>query len=182
MLLALLANAIIKPPIQVGPAAWNLQGRIVYPTRQPRPKATIFIFLLKECPIANQYAPEIERIYRDAKAKSAQLWLVYCDPESTAQSVATHRKSFAYSAPALIDREKQLQTWARATHTPHAILIDRQGSMRYRGRIDDRFGDLGRKKSQPTRRDLRLALSAVLQGKPVVVTQTRVVGCLLPPP
>jgi hypothetical protein len=50
----------------------------------------------------------------------------------------------------------------------------------YRGRIDDRVADFGKRRVEPTRRDLRLALDAILAGKPVPARRTKAVGCYIP--
>jgi hypothetical protein len=49
----------------------------------------------------------------------------------------------------------------------------------YRGRIDDRYVDLGRERPQPTSHDLESALIALIAGKPVAVRETRAIGCIL---
>ena len=49
----------------------------------------------------------------------------------------------------------------------------------YRGRIDDRFVDLGLERPSPTRRDLAEAIAAVLAGKPVDQPRTQAVGCFI---
>ena len=50
----------------------------------------------------------------------------------------------------------------------------------YRGRIDDLFEDLGKKRRKARTRDLRDALEAVLAGKAVVNPRTTAVGCYIP--
>ena len=55
----------------------------------------------------------------------------------------------------------------------------RKSQVVYRGRIDDRYIELGLDRSQPTVRDLEQALEAVVAGKPVAVRETQAVGCIL---
>jgi len=50
----------------------------------------------------------------------------------------------------------------------------------YHGRIDDRIVALGKRRVEPTTRDLREALDAMLEGKPVPTPVTKAVGCYLP--
>lgn len=49
--------------------------------------------------------------------------------------------------------------------------------MLYQGRIDNWFGDLGKKRPQPTRHDLRDAIHALLAGAEVVEARTVAIGC-----
>ena len=45
------------------------------------------------------------------------------------------------------------------------------------GRIDDRYVDFGKQRTEPTVRELRDALQAILAGKPIAVTRTKPIGC-----
>ena len=63
--------------------------------------------------------------------------------------------------------------------TPEAVVIDSQGNVVYRGRIDDRFVDFGKTRQSPTREDLSLALDAVLAGRAVDVPTTKAIGCFI---
>lgn len=58
--------------------------------------------------------------------------------------------------------------------TPHVFVFDRERKLRYTGRVDDsRFED----PVTVTAHDARNAVVALLEGKPVAVTNTPVVGC-----
>jgi thiol-disulfide isomerase/thioredoxin len=78
----------------------------------------------------------------------------------------------SFEFPYLYDGETQsVATAYGAKATPHAYLFDQQRRLRYTGRIDD--GEVG----PITRNDLRDAIEAVLAGREVEVTNTRVFGC-----
>jgi hypothetical protein len=62
---------------------------------------------------------------------------------------------------------------------PSVAVIDPAGRAVYRGRIDDRFVQIGRERAAANRRDLREALEEVLAGRPVSVAQTPAVGCAI---
>ena len=64
------------------------------------------------------------------------------------------------------------------TVTPEvAVMVG--GHMVYRGRIDDRYVELGKERPQPTQRDLESTLDALIAGKRVAQRETRAVGCIL---
>jgi hypothetical protein len=63
---------------------------------------------------------------------------------------------------------------------PEAAVLAPDGKVVYRGRIDDRYADYGKRRPEPTQRDLRDALDAVLENKPVRAPTTKVIGCYLP--
>ena len=58
-------------------------------------------------------------------------------------------------------------------------MIDAGGAVAYRGRVDDRYVDFGVDRPAPTTRDLDIALTNLLAGKPVEPKTTRAIGCIL---
>lgn len=140
-------------------------------------KAVVLIFVGNDCPISNGYAPEIGRLCRDFAAKGVTFVLVYADHDLEEKDARTHAKEFAFPCPALIDPEQTLARKFGAKVKPEAFVLSPKGDILYRGRIDDLYADLGKRRTQPTRRDLREALTAVLAGTPVATPRTDAVGC-----
>jgi mono/diheme cytochrome c family protein len=66
--------------------------------------------------------------------------------------------------------------------TPEAFVLDAQGVLRYRGRIDNAYAARLQKNSRVTHHDLRRALDDVLADKAVRVAATQAVGCPFPRP
>jgi hypothetical protein len=79
----------------------------------------------------------------------------------------------------LIDRRHELVRQLGATVTPEAAVIGAHGELLYRGRIDDGYVSLGKRRFEATTHDLRDALEAVLAGKPVAAPRTATVGCAI---
>ena len=61
--------------------------------------------------------------------------------------------------------------------TPEAAVYDRERRLIYRGRIDDRYVNIGLERPAPTRRDLEEVLTAVAAGTSVTPRMTQAVGC-----
>ena len=128
-----------------------------------------FLFVMTDCPIANQFAPEIQRIVADYPR--VEFRVVYED----AGDVERHAREYGLPG-AMRDERHELARRMGATITPEAV-VTRGGAVVYRGRIDDRYYDLGKWKFQPTTHDLRDALDDVLAGRPVRVAETKAIGC-----
>ncbi len=137
-------------------------------------RATVLFFLAPGCPIAERFAPEIGRICADYGTQGAAFALVYVD--GTEEEMRRHAGEFGLPAPAFRDRGRR---WVRrfgVTVAPETVVVDGSGTRAYRGRINDLYVDLGRYRLQPTTRELRDALEAVLAGRPVAVSETRAIG------
>jgi len=143
-------------------------------------KATVLVFVATDCPNANRDAPVLARLYRQYASKSVLFFNVYSDPDETAASVKQHDAEYQVPFPALLDPHQTLARLTGARTSPEAVVLSPTGQTLYRGRVDNRFADFGQTRFQPTRDDLREALESVLQGKPVAVPLTRVIGCAIP--
>jgi hypothetical protein len=97
--------------------------------------------------------------------------------------VRKHLREYRYDGiPAAVDRSRVIARHANASMTPQAVVVDRAGAIRYRGRIDNFYAALGKPRQQVTERDLRNALDAVLAGRDVPKRETEPVGCYIVDP
>lgn len=161
----------------------SLQGGLTLAGKRfslvPKPGALrVLVFLGVECPIANRYAPEIERICQTYGKRGVQFWRVYVEPLSYKNNILQHGKEFSLSAPALLDPEKNLVKQLGIRVTPEVVVLDGENRMRYRGRIDDRNVEHG-KERKDYRRDLRISLDELLANKPVSLPSTAATGCYI---
>jgi hypothetical protein len=149
---------------------------------RPAGKANVLFFISSDCPISNSYAPEIQRLCGDYQARGVSCSLVYEDVGIDASSMQKHLHDYGYGGiPAVIDGRRKIANRARATVTPEAVVVDSRGEIRYRGRIDNFYADLGKPRQQVTAHDLRDALDAVLAGRVVPHPETRALGCAIVP-
>lgn len=164
------------------PALETVSGARVRPL-EPTPgrRATVLLFVTHDCPISNQYAPEVNRIVAEYTPKGVGFFLVYVEPGLARTAARAHVKEFGYACPAVLDPRHVLVKHAGASVTPEAAVYGPNGARLYRGRIDDRYPSLGRRREQVTTRDLRAALDAVLAGKSAPAATTKAVGCFIPP-
>jgi hypothetical protein len=144
---------------------------------------TVLFFVTSDCPISNSYAPEIQRICGEYGRKGVACSLVYEDVSLDAEGVRKHLDDYLFRGiHTVIDRDRSVAARSGATVTPQAVLMDANGDIRYRGRIDNRYEELGRPRRVVTVRDLRDALDAVLDGKPVPRPETPALGCYIVSP
>ena len=155
----------------------DLAGVPRHPLRQQEKLATVLFFYWHDCPICNSYAPEISRI-SDGYTNFA-FYIVQVDPDLTAAAAKQHASEYQLHAPVLLDAQHSLVKLVRATVTPEAVVLGRKGEVLYRGRIDDLYAGLGKKRAMATQHDLREALDAINVGKSVKKKETSVIGCMI---
>jgi len=158
----------------------DLDDELVDPFKAPRDtKAIVLVFVSTDCPISNRYAPALARLYERFQPQGVRFWLVYPNPMDPPEAVRRHLTEYRLPLPALRDPRQDLVKMAGATITPEAAVYDRERRLLYRGRIDDRYIQLGLERPAATQHDLADALSDVLAGKPVRQAAAPAVGCFI---
>lgn len=154
----------------------DFNGKMHKPLVVGDKKAVVLTFVSPYCPTANAFMPEINRIVVEYE-KSFAFYLVHADPGLKTEDVYRHAEMFGVTAPVLLDKEQRLVKLIKVTVTPEVVVLAGNGDSIYQGRINDLYLGPTKKQRQPTTKDLRDALDAVLAGKPVTNAKTESVGC-----
>src|SRR5438552_19164934 len=85
---ALGALPTAHPPI----ALHDVNAHVVHPFEGTPRKATCIIFIARDCPVSNTYAPEIGRIAKEYGAKQVRFYVVYVEPDIKAAAARKHAK------------------------------------------------------------------------------------------
>ncbi len=145
-----------------------------------RHKAIVLFFLGTECPVSNGYSPDMQSIVSKYATAGIACYGVHCDPTITIAEVAAHAKAYHLVFPMLLDRDQVLAHGSGVRVTPEAVVVSPTGKVLYRGRLDDRYSTEGKRRDEPTVRDLENALNSVLANEAPAVAETKAFGCPLP--
>ncbi len=139
-------------------------------------KAYVLVFSSTTCPVALRYIPKINELSRAYADKGVKFAVVNASPDDTIQQMAYHALEYKIEVPVVKDLDGGVVMAVGATRTPEAVVIDANGKLVYRGRIDDQIRVTGNRQKVGSD-DLKIALDAVLEGKPVPTAETPVEGC-----
>jgi len=173
-ILALLFLAAL-PQFQVRDTA----GAIHTPAEWSGHKAILLFFVTTDCPVANSYVPEMNRIRDAYAARGVLVYAVEADTTTPEADVARYAKDYRYAFPLVLDPHQALVDLTGATVTPEAVVLTSEGKVLYHGRIDNRVEDFGKQRPQATEHDVRDALDAVLAGRQVARAATKSIGCAI---
>jgi hypothetical protein len=176
----LLSGWLMGGCISSPPRVLDLDGKPCDPLAANGSAATVLIFVSDDCPMANRYIPEIQRLQEAYASHGARFWMVHADPGESAPAIREHDRKFDLTIPALRDPRHDLVKQSRVEVTPAAALFAPGGTLVYHGRIDDRVTELGQERPSPAHRDLAAALGALLAGRAAPVAATQAVGCFIP--
>ena len=172
----------VASPAEAGPTvvfeAKDVAG-VAHPAAEPGAKASLWVFIVHDCPISNTYAPEIARIAAEYAARGVAVRIVYAETDYSPVALREHAAAHGYTGLLFEDGALRMAKACGVSVVPSVAVIDPAGRAVYRGRIDDRFVQIGRERAAANRRDLREALEEVLAGRPVSVAQTPAVGCAI---
>ena len=181
VIICVIAAVLLPQPQAQPPSITTLDGLAVDPLQAEKGvRAIALIFIRTDCPVANQAAPEIERVRALYADRGVRFWLVYVDPREPADRIQAHGREYGLLAPAIRDPDHALVGRAGVHVTPEAAVYVFDGDeprLTYRGRIDDRVAELGRQRPRATRFDLRDALESTLGHTVPALVATPAAGC-----
>lgn len=139
--------------------------------------ALLIIFLSRHCPYVQHVKGELAKLGRDFVSRSVGIVAICSNdaahyPEDSPAKLEEMAREFNF--PLCHDESQAVAKSYRAACTPDFFLFDQNRKLVYRGQLDD---------SRPgndvpvTGRDLRAAVEAVLEGKPVSADQRPSLGC-----
>lgn len=178
-----LATALSAAPSSaqglLGVRASGVDGRVHRLGFETELKPLALVFLDPGCPIAKRYAPELGELATRAKKAGVAFYGVLSDPSLTPEDAKGFVRDFEIGFPVLFDATGDLAQRLRPTHVPEAFVINIKDHVVYRGRIDDRFADIGQARAKITKHDLRDAIDRVAASKasPPATVRTKPVGC-----
>jgi thiol-disulfide isomerase/thioredoxin len=139
-------------------------------------KAYVFVFTNTTCPLAQRYLPVLQAMEIEFRGQDVQFVAVNSAEEDTILTMATQAVRHDITFPFVKDFGGACAKSLGVKRTPEVVVLDSEKHLRYRGRIDDQYR-LGGVRKEPTSRDLKDALDAVLAGKKVANAETEVDGC-----
>lgn len=165
----------------------GIDGKIHKLSDYSASKILVIVFTCNHCPTAQLYESRIKKLASDYRDKGVALVAIepnnakairldelgYTDVSDSLEEMKIRAAYRHFNFPYLYDGETQSVSRAYGPQaTPHVFIFDQDRKLRYEGRVDN-----SQRESLVKTQDARNAIDALLAGKPVAVTHTRVFGC-----
>ena len=137
----------------------------------------IVVFIDQQWPISARYAPELNEFSELAASAGLQFYGVLSSPLMNASEARDYVSGAGLLFPVLWDPSGDFALRLGPVVTPEVFVVSPDGSVIYRGRIDDRFPTLGVLRNKITSHDLRDVIGALGQGEDLRPRYTPSVGC-----
>lgn len=140
--------------------------------------ASVFVFLLPDCPACENYTLTLNNLEKKFKSSGISFYGVF-PPFVKNTDVEKFKKDYRIGFPLLIDFNRELLSAFDAHVAPSVYVISETTLLLYRGRIDDWMYAVGKKKTVISHHELEDAITAISTGKKIAVNKTQPVGCLI---
>ena len=184
----LLTTSIMADGYKIGDSAIdftlkNVDGKMVSLAGSKDAKGFIVVFTCNHCPYAKAYE---ERIMSLDKKYSSQGYPVIAinpndpniAPDDSFEAMIDRAQEKGYTFPYLYDETQAVAKAYGATRTPHVFVLEKSNDklvVRYIGAIDNNTEDA----DQADKKYVEDAVDALVTGKPVMVTETKAIGCTI---
>jgi peroxiredoxin len=140
-------------------------------------RATVLVFTSGSCPTARSYEDRLITLQARWQHQGIRLVAVnsnnpHLSPPDTVDAMARRSAMRGFNFPYLKDADGAVARSYGVICTPHAVVLDRDLTVAYSGRIDD-----SRTGTEIRHRDLEDAIADIVAGRRVAVTKTEPFGC-----
>ena len=142
-------------------------------------KALLVMFICRHCPYVQHVQAELAKIGKDYQEKNLGIVAISANdvvnyPEDAPDKLKEMVQELGFNFPLCYDESQAVAKSYKAACTPDFFLFDGSRKLVYRGQLDDSRPGNG---IPVTGKDLRLAIDAVLNDKPVSLNQRPSSGC-----
>lgn len=141
-------------------------------------RPVLVLFLCPHCPFVKHVEGELTRLQNDLGGQASLIGIcsnsTVSHPQDGPEGMAAQAEACHWTFPYLQDPDQNVARAFQAACTPDPFLFDSEHRLAYRGQLDG---------SRPSDgiacngRDLRAALAALLEGRPVPEPQRPAIGC-----
>jgi peroxiredoxin len=150
----------------------DLDGRMVrYSTLKGN--VTVVAFISSRCPMSNAFNFRMNELYNEFAGR-VRLIAVNANANESLDEVRHHAQNMGYDFPVYKDVDNVAADLFGAQITPETFVMDQQDVVQYHGSIEDSPNP-----ERAKHHALRVAIEAVLDGRPVPTRETHSLGCAI---
>ncbi len=142
---------------------------------------TVYVFLHDECVISQYYTPLLTEYYNQYHSKKIGFIGYFPNFSTKPAQIKAFGEKYKLEFPLHQDYYKDWTRKLGITITPEVAVVDhRSERLLYRGRIDDSYVRVGKRKLNPQHADLKSIIESWLSGNPPLATiETQSIGCFI---
>ncbi|MEY4925894.1 MAG: hypothetical protein RI894_330 [Bacteroidota bacterium] len=143
-------------------------------------KATVFVFLMPDCPLCEYYTASLKKLQKQYAPKKIYFYVVFAGTLFSKKEIDLFLTQNKMNFTTIYDNEKRLARILGATVTPQAVIISSNFKRLYTGKIDNWMTADRQHRTTVTDFYLSDALRNIVANKSVAITYTEPIGCFIP--
>jgi len=141
-------------------------------------RIAVFAYLGVECPLAQLYAPRLNKLAVDFAERDVQFVGIFSNAQDSPEDIAGYVEKYEVAFPVFKDEGNRLADLIGAQRTPEVFVMDEQRHVGFCGRIDDQYA-ISFPRKEPDQQFLRTAIEQLLAGEEVAQPEVAAVGCVI---
>jgi peroxiredoxin len=142
-------------------------------------EAVVLVWISQQCDVTWRYEGRTGELMKEFGPKGVKFYAVWSSQADSAEGIKKYAESKNYVMPVLDDAKGELARFYGVNTTPTYVIVDKDGKFRYRGACDDLqcgAGTFSKEAAAATERYVHAALTAMIEGKDIKVTDKKGVG------
>lgn len=155
--------------------AFNLEAKNI-----EKDSITVYVFLAEECIIGQYYTPLLRQLAGDYARHRITFVGLFPNFNSKPKKMAAFKKKYKIPFELKTDYFKTKTKKFGATVTPEVVVFNEtKEAIIYKGRIDDAYARIGKRKRRATTSELKDVLNAIANDQPLPFEKTEAIGCFI---
>ena len=146
----------------------------------PNDSVTVYIFLLEDCVISQNYTALLNKLALEYKDKKVGFLGLFPNSFSRDSTITAFKNKYHVVFPLKTDHYQTMTKKLGATITPEVAVFDQQKNvLLYRGRINNQYERVGRRRKEASTAELENVLKAWVNHENIAFTEAKAVGCFI---
>jgi len=151
----------------------NISGQI-------QDSITVYVFLHESCVISQYYTLPLRELHEEYADENVKFIGLFPNFSSKPNQIEIFKEKYQVPFELKTDYYHNKKEKFEATVTPEVVVYNEsKGQLIYRGRIDDTYARVGKRKRFTTTTELKNVLESIRHNQPVMVSNTQAIGCFI---
>ena len=140
----------------------------------------VYIFLHEFCKVSQYYTLTLRNLYEEFANEQIQFIGLFPNSSSKLEGIEYFKNKYQIPFELKTDYEHKYKNAFDAKIMPEVVVYnERADEIIYKGRIDDAYAKVGKRKSMVSHTELKDILKAIKLNIPYEVKYTQAIGCLI---
>ncbi len=148
----------------------------------PQKEIEVYLFLGEECLISQYYTLPIKQLWQEYADEQVTFIGLFPNPSSSPEKMSAFKEKYQIPFSLAIDIQQEKMKAFDISVTPEVVVYDkRQQQVLYKGRIDNTYFRVGKRRTVTTTAELADVLAAIRMNKAPTIPATPAIGCFITP-